>query len=78
MSIPSDLHERVMQLDPDDREMLMHEIRESLKPDAGWWEAWAEEIERRSREIHEGRAELVSWEQVRAEMVRAIEEARRP
>jgi putative addiction module component (TIGR02574 family) len=64
MSIPSDLHERVMQLDADDREILMYELRESLKPDEGWWEAWAEEIEERTRRYEAGETQAIPAEVV--------------
>jgi putative addiction module component (TIGR02574 family) len=30
--------------------------------------AWAEEVERRIRQVDEGEVELVPWEQVRAEL----------
>lgn len=78
MSIPADPRERAMGLDAEDREMLMHDLWGSLKPDDGWWEAWGEEIERRCREVEEGRVELVPWEVVRARMLEAIEQSRRP
>jgi putative addiction module component (TIGR02574 family) len=64
MSIPNDLRERIMQLAPEDREMLMYDIQESLKPDEGWWEAWAEEIEERTRRYEAGETQAIPAEVV--------------
>jgi putative addiction module component (TIGR02574 family) len=68
MSIPADLRDRVMRLDPDDRELLMYEISESLKPDEGWWEAWAEEINERTRRFESGETQAIPAEQVMAQI----------
>lgn len=38
--------------------------------------AWAEELQRRSRETFEGRVETVPWETVRSEILRELDERR--
>lgn len=38
--------------------------------------AWADELERRSREIAEGRVQPVTWETARTEIVRELEHRR--
>ncbi len=38
--------------------------------------AWASELERRSREIAEGRVETIAWETVRDEILRDLEQRR--
>lgn len=78
MSIPTDLRERVMQLEPDDRELPMDEIRESLKPDAGWSEAWAEEIDRRMQRHDAGETQAIPAEEVLERLRRRAEARRNP
>lgn len=39
------------------------------EPEPGVEAAWAEEVERRVREIESGAVEMIPWEQVRAELV---------
>jgi putative addiction module component (TIGR02574 family) len=45
-------------------------ILESLddEPDPGVDAAWAEEVERRIRQVDSGEVKLIPWEQVRAEL----------
>jgi len=38
--------------------------------------AWAAELERRSREVAEGRVQTVAWETVRTEILKEIERRR--
>ena len=38
--------------------------------------AWAAELERRSREVAEGRVETVAWETVRTEILKELEQRR--
>ena len=38
--------------------------------------AWAKELERRSREIAEGRVQVVAWETVRTDILKELEERR--
>ena len=58
-------------LSPEDRPEIAAKLIESLDdghadPDAA--AAWAAEIERRVREVEEGRAKLIPWEEVRARL----------
>lgn len=58
------------ELPDSDRATLAGVMIESLdpKPTAAIKAAWSREIERRVKEIDEGSVELISWEQVRAEL----------
>lgn len=56
-------------LPPEERERLAHELLDSLEDEEHlspeeWQAAWDEEIERRVREIREGKAELIDGEVV--------------
>jgi putative addiction module component (TIGR02574 family) len=53
-----------------DRATLACVMIESLdpKPTAAVKAAWSKEIERRVKEIDDGSVELISWEEVRAEL----------
>ena len=46
-------------LDQDERELLVIQISQSFEREPGYDEAWAAEIERRLKEIDEGKAELM-------------------
>ena len=46
--------------------MLLEGLPE--EPDPGVEAAWAEEVERRIREVDSGEVKLIPWEQVRAEL----------
>lgn len=65
-----DLYKEASELTESERAELAGLLLESLEtePDAGVEAAWAAEIERRVREIDEGRVETIPWEQVRAEL----------
>lgn len=58
-----------------DRATLAGLLIESLDPvlDSYVEEAWSEEIKRRVAEIEAGTADLVPWEEVRAELFRQTE-----
>ena len=58
------------QLPENDRAELAGRLIQSLEgpPDQDVEAAWADEIERRIREIDEGKVETIPWEQVRAEL----------
>ena len=58
------------QLPETDRAALAGAMLESLEPqpNAEVAAAWSREIERRVREIDAGSAELIDWEDVRAEL----------
>ena len=69
--------EAALKLDPDDREQIADALWDSLDhgdDEASVEKAWEEEIARRSKEIDEGRAEFVSWEEVKAEIARRLGE----
>jgi len=59
------------ELPESDRAPLAGAMLESLDPDPtpSVRAAWSKEIERRIREIDEGKVELLEWEDVRAELL---------
>ena len=65
-----DLYREAAELSERDRAELAGMLIESLEepPDEGVEAAWAEEIERRVREIDNGTVKTIPWEQVRAEL----------
>jgi putative addiction module component (TIGR02574 family) len=65
-----DLFRRAAELSEGDRAELAGLLIESLEgePDTGVEAAWAEEVERRVRQVDAGEVELIPWEQVRAEL----------
>jgi hypothetical protein len=71
--------EAALKLEPTDRELLVEELTASLHGCFAIDEiekAWLDEIERRSREVDDGTAELVEWSDVRERL--AERRARRP
>lgn len=69
------------QLSDDDRELLMVELAASLRPQTpeeqeAYDRAWEEEIERRIRDVDEGREQLIPWEEVRASAQQMIDDIR--
>jgi putative addiction module component (TIGR02574 family) len=58
------------QLSENERAELAGRLIQSLEgpPDPNVEATWAEEVERRIREIDEGKVETIPWEQVRAEL----------
>ncbi len=58
------------QLPENDRAELAGRLIQSLEgpPDPDVEAAWADEVERRIREIDEGKVKTIPWEQVRAEL----------
>jgi len=58
------------QLPENDRAVLAGRLIQSLEgpPDPDVEAAWADEVERRIREIDEGKVKTIPWEQVRAEL----------
>jgi putative addiction module component (TIGR02574 family) len=67
--------QEVLALPRDARAHLLDELRRSLEPghgdvpaDAGWEAAWTAELNRRGQEIDEGRAQLISADEVFAEL----------
>ena len=69
--------ESALGLPAEDRERIADALWDSLEhgdDDASVEKAWKDEIARRSREIDEGRAQFVSWEEVRAEIAKRLGE----
>jgi putative addiction module component (TIGR02574 family) len=67
----SELFKDAATLSEPDRAALAGLLLESLdiSPDAGVEAAWAEEIERRVKQVETGEAQTVPWEVVRARML---------
>lgn len=65
-----DLYREAADLSESERAELAGLLLESLEgePELDVEAAWAEEIERRVRDIDEGRVETIPWEQVRAQL----------
>ena len=65
-----DLYREASTLTESERAELAGLLLESLEtePEAGVEAAWAEEVERRVREIDSGRVKTIPWEQVRAQL----------
>jgi putative addiction module component (TIGR02574 family) len=60
-----------------DRARVAEELLSSLEEsDEDVAAAWATELERRSREVAEGRVQTTSWETARAEILRELEQRR--
>jgi putative addiction module component (TIGR02574 family) len=72
------LIEEAKKLSEADRIRLAERILATLdgEPDSGAAEAWAREIERRSREIEEGLVEPVPWSEVKKAAARKARERR--
>ena len=73
-----DLYREASELSESERAELAGLLLESLEsePEADVEAAWAEEIERRVREIDSGKVKTVPWEQVRAQMHARLGEKR--
>lgn len=52
-------------LDTPDRELLMIQLARTFEEEPGYNEAWAAEIEHRLKELDEGRADLMDWEEAK-------------
>jgi len=83
LSIPSDLRDRALDLSPNDRAELAHQLLQSLDPegaerDPGYEDAWAAELETRMREVEEGRANLLTWEEVKERLRHPSSQGREP
>ena len=66
----NELFREASELSEGERAELAALLLESLEgePDAGVEAAWAEEIERRMRQIDAGEVQTIPWEAVRAEL----------
>lgn len=72
-----DLLAEALRLPRSDRARVAEELLSSLEePDDEVAAAWAAELERRSRDITEGRLQTVPWETVRAEILKELEQRR--
>ena len=72
-----DLVAEALRLPRPERARVAEELLSSLEePDDEVAAAWAAELERRSRDVAEGRVQTVDWETVRTEVVRELEQRR--
>ena len=54
---------QALELDEDDRQMLLLQLELSLDREPGYEEAWAKEIHKRISELDNGAAEIVEWDE---------------
>jgi putative addiction module component (TIGR02574 family) len=77
MSTTEDLLAEVLRLPRAERARVAEELLSSLEEPADEVAAaWAAELERRSREVAEGRVQTVAWETVRTEILKELEHRR--
>ena len=77
MSTTEELLAEVLRLPRAERARVVEEVLTSLEePSDDVAAAWAAELERRSREVAEGRVQTVAWETVRTEILREVEQRR--
>ena len=71
-----ELFREAAELTDRERAELAGMLIESLdsEPDADVEAAWAEEVERRVRQVDAGEVEMIPWEQVRAELFSRTDE----
>lgn len=71
-----DLYREATELSERERAQLAGMLIETLdgEPEEGVEAAWAEEVERRVREIEAGEGETIPWEQVRAELFAGLKD----
>ena len=74
----AELLREAAELTENERAELAGRLLETLEgePDEGVEVAWAEEIERRVRQIDSGEVETIPWEQVREELYARLNEER--
>jgi len=74
----SELFREATQLSENERAELAGLLLQSLEgePDEGVEAAWAEEIERRVRQIDAGEVQTIPWEEVRAKLHARLNEDR--
>ena len=72
------LFREASQLPENDRAELAGRLLETLQgePDEGVEAAWAEEVERRIRQIESGEVKTIPWEEVRAKLYARLNEQR--
>ena len=77
MSTTEKLLAEVLRLSRAERARVVEEVLSSLEePADDVAAAWAAELERRSREVAEGRVQTVAWETVRTEILRELDQRR--
>ena len=77
MSTTEELLAEVLRLPRAERARVAEELLSSLEEPADEVAAaWAAELERRSREVAEGRVQTVAWETVRMEILKELEQRR--
>jgi putative addiction module component (TIGR02574 family) len=66
--------QEALALPPEDRDRLLVALARSLEPDTteGWERAWTAEIERRLRDLDEGRTTTISHEEFLRRMRAAL------
>jgi putative addiction module component (TIGR02574 family) len=76
--------EQALQLKEEERGELIARLLQSLEPDDGeevhgdaWEDAWSEEIDRRVREIRDGKVELIDGDEAMARVRRSLAARRR-
>jgi len=68
---------QVLRLPRSERARVAGEVLSSLEePDDVVAAAWAKELDRRSRDVAEGRAQPVDWETARAQILEELEQRR--
>jgi len=77
MSTTEELLAEVLRPPRAERARVVEEVLTSLEePSDDVAAAWAAELERRSREVAEGRVQTVAWETVRTEILRELKQRR--
>jgi len=72
-----DLLAEALRLPRRERAKVAQELLSSLEePAADVAAAWADELQRRSREVADGRVQTVPWETARAEILKELDERR--
>jgi putative addiction module component (TIGR02574 family) len=72
---PQELLKEAMELPPEARAALADSLLNSLdtETDLNVEQAWQEEIQKRMASIEDGTAEMISWEDVQAQLLRRLQ-----
>jgi putative addiction module component (TIGR02574 family) len=78
MAQAKDILEAAMELEPAERAKIAQELLDSIDGGAngGLDAEWIGELERRARDIDEGRAQFVSWPEARQEIEDSLQRSR--
>jgi len=78
MAQAKDIIEAAMELEPAERAKVAQELLDSIDGGAngGLDAEWIGELERRARDIDEGRAQFVSWPEARQEIEDSLQRSR--